>query len=387
MFRQTFNITVMNLRNVHSRKGSSSIIVVGIAGVVAVVVGLLSMSEGIESALKETSRPDRVLVMRSGTQDEITGWLSATEVNVLKGMDGFRTVSGELVVVVDLVTRETGKPGVAVARGVEASALEVRPELKLVAGRWFQPGKNELVVGVNAGDTYAGLTLGSRVSFRNRSWHIVGRFDAGGRAHDSEVWMDLPIAQAEFRRDGVVSTARALLDRSSDAATISERIRQDPRLRTDLVAERDFYARQSQANTGLVESFAYLIGAIMGLGAVIAAINTMYSSVSTRSVEIGTLRSLGFSSVPIVVSVMVEALLLGLVGGSLGGAVVYLLYDGLTSSTLSAGSLSQVGFEFSVTPRLLLIGLGNALLLGAAGGLLPAVRAARLPVIAALRAA
>ena len=385
MFRQTINITTMNLRSILSRKGSSSIIVVGIAGVVAVVVGLLSMSEGIESALKETSHPDLVLVMRTGTQDEITGWLSAAEINVLKGVDGIRSVSGELVVVVDLVTRETGKPGVAVARGVEASALEVRPELKLAAGRWFQPGKNELVVGVNAGDTYAGLTLGRRVSFRNKSWKVVGRFDAEGRAHDSEVWMDLPIAQAAFRREGVVSTVRALLDRDSDTAVVSERIRQEPRLRADLVSERDFYARQSQASTGMVESFAWLIGAIMGLGAVIASINTMYSSVSTRSVEIGTLRSLGFSNVPVVVSVMVEALLLALVGGLLGGSVVYLLYDGFASSTLSVGSMSQVGFEFSVTPRLLLIGLSSALLLGAIGGLLPALRAARLPVIAALR--
>lgn len=385
MFLQTLKVTAMNLRSVPSRKGSSSIIVVGIAGVVAVVTGLLSMSEGINSALRETSHPDRVLVMRSGTMDEITGWLSAAEVNVLEGVDGIGKVSGELVVVVDLVTRKTGRPGVAVARGVEASALEVRPELKLVAGRWFQPGRNELVVGVSAGGTYAGLTLGSMVSFRDTSWQVVGRFDAGGRAHDSEIWMDLPMAQAAFRREGVVSNARALLDKDSDAEAVRERIRQEPRLRADLVAERDFYTRQSQTKTGMVESFAYLIGAIMGLGAVVAAINTMYSSVSARSVEIGTLRSLGFSNIPIVVSVMAEALLLALVGGLLGGAVVYLLYDGFTSSTLSVGSMSQVGFEFSVTPRLLLIGLSSALFLGAIGGLLPAVRAARLPVIAALR--
>ena len=385
MFQQTFNITAMNLRNVFSRKGSSSIIVIGIAGVVAVVIGLLSMSEGINSALRETSHPDRVLVMRSGTKDEITGWLSSAEVNVLKGIDGMRTVSGELVVVVDLVTKETGKPGVAVARGVEASAFELRPDLELVAGRSFQPGKNELLVGVNASDTYAGLTLGSKISFRNRSWEVVGYFDAQGRAHDSEVWMDLPIAQSTFRREGVVSTARALLDTGSDAATVSARIGQDPRLRADLVSERDFYAQQSQAKTGMVESFAYLIGAIMGLGAVIAAINTMYSSVSKRSVEIGTLRSLGFSNVPIVVSVMVEALLLALVGGLVGGAVVYVLYDGLSSSTLNMGSMSQVAFEFSVTPGLLLIGLSSALFLGVIGGLLPALRAARLPIIAALR--
>ena len=385
MFQQTLNITAMNLRSVFSRKGSSSIIVIGIAGVVAVVVGLLSMSEGINSALKETSHPDRVLVMRSGTKDEITGWLSSTEVNVLRGIDGMRTVSGELVVVVDLVTKETGKPGVAVARGVEASAFELRPDLELVAGRSFQSGKNELFVGVNASDTYAGLTLGSRVSFRNRSWEVVGYFDAQGRAHDSEVWMDLPIAQSTFRREGVVSTARALLDTGSDAASVNERIGQDPRLRAYLVSERDFYAQQSQAKTGMVESFAYLIGTIMGLGAVIAAINTMYSSVSKRSVEIGTLRSLGFSNVPIAVSVMVEALLLALVGGLVGGAVVYVLYDGLSSSTLNMGSMSQVAFEFSVTPGLLLIGLSSALFLGAIGGLLPALRAARLPIIAALR--
>ena len=202
MFLQTLKVTAMNLRSVLSRKGSSSIIVVGIAGVVAVVIGLLSMSEGINSALGETSHPDRVLVMRSGTMDEITGWLSAAEVNVLEGVDGIGKVSGELVVVVDLVTRKTGRPGVAVARGVEASAVEVRPELKLVAGRWFQPGRNELVVGASAGGTYAGLNLGNRVSFRDTSWHVVGRFDAGGRAHDSEIWMDLPMAQAAFRRRG-----------------------------------------------------------------------------------------------------------------------------------------------------------------------------------------
>ena len=385
MFRQTFNITAMNLRNVLSRKGSSSVIVVGIAGVVAVVVALLSMSEGIKSALTDASHPDRVLVMRTGTQDEVTGWLSTAEVNVLKGIDGIGTVSGELVVVVDLVTTETGKPGVAVARGVGTAAFELRSDLTVVAGRSFEPGKNELLVGVNASDTYAGLGLGSTVSFRNQSWDVVGYFDAGGQAHDSEVWMDLPVAQAAFKRDGVVSTARALLDSGSDAALVRERIRQEPRLRADLVGEQEFYARQSEAKTGMVESFAYLIGAIMGLGAVIAAINTMYSSVSTRSVEIGTLRSLGFSNVPVVVSVMAEAMLLALVGGLLGSAVVYLAYDGFRSSTLNVGSLSQVAFEFSVTPRLLLVGLVSALVLGAVGGLLPALRAARLPVVAALR--
>ena len=385
MFRQTFNITVMNLHNVLSRKGSSSIIVVGIAGVVAVVVALLSMSEGIKSALTDASHPDRALVMRTGTQDEVTGWLSAAEVNVLKGIDGIGTVSGELVVVIDLVTTATGKPGVAVARGVEASAFEVRPDLKVVAGRSFLPGKNELLVGVNATETYTGLTLGSAVGFRNQLWDVVGYFDAAGQAHDSEVWMDLPNAQAAFRRDGVVSTARALLEGGNEAALVSERIRQEPRLRADLVQERDFYAQQSEGKTGMVESFAYLIGTIMGLGAVIAAINTMYSSVSTRSVEIGTLRSLGFSNVPVVVSVMVEAMLLALVGGLLGSAVVYLLYDGFASSTLNVGSLSQVAFEFSVTPRLLFIGLSSAFLLGAIGGLLPAIGAARLPIIVALR--
>ena len=195
MLRQTLNITAMNLRNVLSRKGSSSIIVVGVAGVVAVVVALLSMSEGIKSALTDASHPDRVVAMRTGTQDEVTGWLSGAEVNVLKAIDGIETVSGELVVVVDLVTTQTGKPGVAVARGVGASAFEVRPDMKVVAGRPFQPGKNKLLVGVNASETYAGLGLGSTVAFRNQSWDVVGYFDAGGKAHDSEVWMDLPIAQ------------------------------------------------------------------------------------------------------------------------------------------------------------------------------------------------
>ena len=384
MFRQIFNVTASTLLSIPSRKGSSFVVVIGIAGVVCVIVGLLSMSDGIKSALEATSHPDRVVVMRSGTKDEITGWLSSSEVNVLKGVDGIGKVSGELVVVLDLILEETTKPGVAIVRGVETSALDVRPELEVVAGRVFQPGKNELIVGIHAKNIYRGLTLGNTIEIRKKKWQIVGYFDAQGRAHDSEIWMDLPIAQTTFRRDGVVSTVRALLDESSSVSDLRDHMRRDPRIRADLISERDFYSRQSQARTAVVDSFTLIIGVIMGLGAVIAAINTMYTSVSARSIEIGTLRSLGFSNVPVVTSVITEALILALIGGLLGGVIVYLSYDGLSSSTLGLGSMSHVGFEFSVTPRLLFIGIGNALLLGLIGGLTAALHAARLPIIEAL---
>jgi putative ABC transport system permease protein len=255
-----------------------------------------------------------------------------------------------------------------------------------VAGRRFEPGRNEMIAGIDAVAEYEGLAIGSRVALRDSTWTVVGHFDGAGSAYGSEIWMDLAQARGTFRRQGGASTARVRLDRAELLPVIRERIREDPRFELDLIPETEWYAEQSRARAELIEAFAYLVAGIMAFGAIVAALNTMYSAVSARTVEIATLRALGFGNTPIVTSVLIEALLLALVGSLLGGAVVYLAFDGYATSTLNTEAYSQVAFEFAVTPELLLLGTCWSLALGFIGGLLPAVRAARLPILAALRA-
>lgn len=384
IFRETSKLTAMSLKSLGGRLGTSAIIVVGIGGVVAVLVALLAMSSGFRAALAETGAPDRALVLRTGSTDEVTSWLTLDEVAIVSELPGVEAASGELFVVADLVTRATGKPGVAIARGVSPAGFTLRPELRMVRGRSLEPGRNELIAGVGAVDTFAGLGLGDTIEVRNQTWSVVGHF-AGLGAHDSEVWMDLPTAQAAFRRGGSVSSIRVRASDPSALARIAGEIEADTRLAAALVPETDFYRAQSRERAQLIESFAYLVAGIMAVGAVIAAYSTMHSAVSVRSVEIATLRALGFRGGAIVVSVLLEAMALSLIGGALGGGLVYLLYDGYAASTLNGSSLSQIAFEFAVTPRLVLAGLSGALVLGFVGGLFPAVAAARADIATALR--
>ena len=385
MLKQIFAITLMNLRNVNSRRGASSVIVVGIAGVVAVLVGLLSMAAGFSAALKDSSRPDRAIVMRAGSSDELDSWLTNDEMNIAKQLPGIVQASGELYVALDLPKRATNKMATVVGRGVEAEAFAVRPELHIVAGRTFTPGHNEMLVGAAAAREYVGLEVGDRVELRDQPWTVVGHFETDGSATESEVWMDLATAQAVFRRSGAVNSIRVQLHDPGAISGINAQIANDPRLRAAVISESDFYGGQSKAQTALIETFAYFVAAIMAIGAVIAALNSMYAAVSARTVEIATLRALGFGNAPVVASVMIEALVLALLGGALGGALVYLAFDGYSASTLNNTAHAQVAFGFRVTPQLLQLGIVWALALGFVGGLLPALRAARMPITAALR--
>lgn len=384
MLSQIFEITLMNLRNISSRFGSSSVIVVGIAGVVAVLIGLLSMAVGFASVLESTSMPGRALVMRDGSGSELSSGISIEDVNIVAGMEGVAAASEELYVVADIPKISTGTPANLVVRGITEKGFAVRPEVVIVAGRTFEPGKGELIAGVLAGKEFQGLEIGSEIEFRQSRWTVVGHFEAGGNAYESEVWVDLPVAQANFRRGGQISSVRLLLADPALAEGIKTRIQEDPRLDLALQTEEEFFAGQSESRSNLITSFGYAVGTIMAIGAVFAALNTMYTAVSTRTVEIATLRALGFGSVPVVVSVMIESLALALLGGVAGAVIVYLLFDGYTASTLGA-SFSQVAFDFAVTPELLRIGLTWALVLGLVGGLFPALRAARLPITTALR--
>ena len=385
MLGQIWEITLMNLRNVPSRLGSSSVIVVGIAGVVAVLIGLLSMATGFSAALQSTGHEDRALILRDGSTSEMSSGMGQPQISILKQLEGLVAVSGEVYVVADMPKKDTGTPANVVVRGVEQQAFQVRPEIQVVAGQKFATGKNEVLVGIKAAHEFSNLDIGDEVDVRNSRWRVVGHFSAAGSAYESEVWADLPMVQSAFRRGGSYTSARVSLEDPALAEGIAQKITEDPRLDLALTTETEFYANQAESRTTIIETFGYGVAVIMAIGAVFAALNTMYSAVSLRTVEIATLRALGFGGLPVVVSVMIESLVLALIGGTLGAGLVYLVFDGYTASTLNSASFSQVAFDFAVTPELITQGITWALLLGLIGGLFPALRAASLPITTALR--
>ncbi len=385
MFAQIREITLMNLQNLSSRLGSSSVIVVGIGGVVAVLVGLLSMATGFSAALNSTGKADRALIMREGSTSEMNGAMSAGQRATIRAMEEVATASGETYVVAAIEKIGTDVPANVVVRGVEPPSFDIRPEVKIIEGRRFEPGRAEIIVGVKAASQFKGLGVGETLKVRDQSWQVVGHFVAGGSVTESEIWADLANVQSAFRRGGTSNTMRVQLVSPEAALKLNKRLREDPRFDLMVRTEREHYAEQSRDRATLINDFGVAVGIIMAIGAVFAALNTMYSAVSSRTVEIATLRALGFSSLPVVVSVMIEAMALALLGGLLGGGLVWLAFDGYTASTLNNASFSQVAFDFAVTGDLLQMGLTWALALGLIGGLFPALRAARLPITTALR--
>lgn len=383
MLSQIFEITLLNLRNVPSRLGASSVIVVGIAGVVGVLVAILSMAIGFRSALENTGRPDRAIVLRGGSNGELSSGIGTDVTAIIAAMEGVAESSAELYTIADVPKRSTGTPANLVVRGVQPSAFSIRPEVRIVEGRAFVQGKREVIAGRGAVAEFEGIELGAEVAFRDSAWTVVGIFEAAGGANESELWTDLPVAQTAFRRDGAVSSMRVRLDSPDVAAALAERIDSDPRLDLVLKPEPAYYSAQSEGLSRIITGFGYLVASIMAVGAVFAALNTMYSAVSTRTVEIATLRAIGFGGAPVVVSVMIEALALAFLGGLVGAAFSYLVFNGWTVSTLAG--FTQVAFDFAVTPDLVATGVLWAVALGALGGLFPAIRAARLPITAALR--
>lgn len=386
---QVREITLMNLRSIPDRLAASLVIVVGIAGVVGVLVALLSMSAGLGQTLGSTGEPDQVVISRGGSQGEISSGISIAGMTLIKqdpaiarGADGLPLASGELVAITE-VPRPGQDSGANVSlRGLEPVGFELRPKYKLLAGRRFRLGVQELMVGVGAARQFEGLEVGRVLRFRGSDWTIVGHFESGG-AYDSELWTDRETAQSAFARTGV-STVLARLRSVDDLEAMAKRLTTDPQLDVDVRLQDAYFAGQSGGLTAVIGGLAGFVAFIMGIGAVFGALNTMYSAVSARTQEIGTLRALGFGALPVVASVMAEALLLSLLGGLLGAVVAYLAFNGYAVSTLGGG-FTQVAFQFAVTPGLVLTGLVIAMLIGFIGGLAPALRAARLPVTAALR--
>lgn len=385
MFGQIVEITLMNLRNLPSRLGSSSVIVVGIGGVVGVLIAILAMAAGFKGTLDRGGEPDRAIVLRGGSTSELSSGVPVDARGIVSSMAGILLASPELYVVADVPKRATGTDANLIVRGVTQAAFDLRDEVTIIEGRNFEPGKAELIAGRSAHTEFQGIDVGNTVQLRQSELTVVGIFEAGGSAYESELWMDLIFAQSSFRAEGAASSMRLRVDSPGRIPELAQQVEDDPRLDLTMQSEQEFFATQSEGLTAMIEQFGTAVAAIMAIGAVFAALNTMYTAVVTRTVEIATLRALGFSGLPVVISVMIESLALALLGGILGAAVAYFVFDGFTASTLNNVSFSQVAFDFAVTPELIQGGMTWAMLLGLIGGLFPAVRAARLPITTALR--
>ena len=388
---QTMAVTALNLRTIPRRLGSSGVAIVGIAGVVVVFVSVLSIASGFTAAMSDAGSPSRAIVMRSGADSEMTSGLSGPEVDVIKQAPGLRRdgqaalASSELYVIIDLPKKSTGSSANVPMRGVEPLTPRVRDEVKVVEGRMLEFGSNEVVVGRGASANFAGLEVGSEIRSGQNTWKVVGMFEAGGGVAETEVWCDARVLQGAYRRGNSYQLVMAQLDSADSLTAFRDWLTANPQLNVQVQRETQYYAEKSRALSGLIQGVGFGIAALMGIGAVFGAILTMYTAVSTRSREIATLRALGFDATSVVVSVLIESLALGAIGGVIGGILAYVAFNGYQTSTMNFQTFSQVAFAFKVTPALLIIGLVYALLMGLVGGLFPAIRAARLPIPTALR--
>jgi putative ABC transport system permease protein len=388
---QVVVVTLLNLRTLRQRLGSSLVAVVGIAGVVAVFVAVLSMAEGFRATMRSTGSPDTAIVMRAGSDSEMVSGLSREDVRIISDATGVRrgangpVASGELFVIVDLPKRSTNSVANVPLRGVGPNAFAVRPNVRIVQGRSFESGRNELIVGRGAAAQFAGTDVGRTLKFGRSEWTVVGVFDSGGTLSESELWCDAAVLQPAYQRGTSFQTVYAKLESPDAFTAFKDALTSDPRVNVKVQRETDYYAEQSQTIASLITSIGTGIALLMGIGAIFGAVNTMYSAVAARTREIATLRALGFGGGPVVVSVLAESLLLSLVGGVIGGTLAFVLFNGFRTSTMNWQTFSQVAFAFAVTPGLIVSGVFYALVMGLLGGLLPAVRAARLPIVAALR--
>jgi len=391
MLSQIVAVTAVNLRSIRERAGSSAVAVIGIAGVVIVFVSVLSIAEGFRAAMTKAGDPLRILVMRTGSDTEMTSGFSGEDARLIMDTPGIQKgpsgpiASAELFVIVNHPLAATGTDANVPLRGVSPSVLQVRPEVKIVEGRMFESGRNEIVVGRAASRQFANLSVGSSVRWGENTWQVVGIFDAKGSVAESELWCDARVLQPAYRRGNSYQSVYARLESEDSFQAVKDAMTADPRLHVTVIREPEYYAAQSRVLQTVIRTVGFIIAGLMGVGAIFGAVNTMYSAVASRTREIATLRALGFQSVPVVISVLVEAVMLSLVGGAIGALVAYLAFDGYQTATMNWQSFSQVAFAFAVTPALLAQAMIYATIMGLVGGLLPAWKAARMPVVTALR--
>ncbi len=389
---QVAALVEFNLRSLPRRRGSAVSAMFGIAGVVAVLVGVLSIGQGFRRTMQSTGAVDSAIVMRSGADSEMMSILNRDEAQIISEAPGVaRTkgralVSPELFVVIDLPKRSTNTDANVPLRGVEPQAFDVHPAVHLTKGRMFAWGRNEVIVGQGAVNEFKGLDLGSELKLGQNVWKIVGVFEAAGGLPESELWTDCEVLGPAYHRGPTFQAVKVKLSSPGSYQQFKDALTSDPRLNVKVQRETEYYAAQSRMIVLLVTGLGSIISGLMAIGAVFGALNTMYTAVAARAREIATLEALGFSSSPIVVSVLFESMLLALAGGLAGALLAWGLFDGYRAATLNWQTFSQVTFAFDVNPRLLVSGILYGLLIGFIGGLFPAIRAARLPLATALRA-
>lgn len=390
-FAQVFAVTRFSFLSLPQRKGSSVAALLGIAGVVAVMVGVLSIAQGVLKTMQSSAGETSAIVLRSGADSEMMSGLSGDDTRLIAEAPGIArdengaVASPELFVVINLPMRSTGTDANVPLRGVQAGAMRVRDGFKLVEGRLFEWGLNEVIVGRGAKQQFAGLEVGSSILVGQDLWPVVGVFEADGGLAESEIWVDAAVLQPAYRRGNSYQAVYVELESEGAFSEFKDSLTSDPRLNVKPMRQSEYYDSQSTTLYNLITGLGTTIAIIMGLGAIFGALNTMYTAVSSRTREIATLRALGFRSGPVVVSVVSESLLLAFVGGLFGAGLAWMAFDGYQAATLNWASFSAITFAFDVNVKLLVQGIVFAMLIGLVGGLFPAIRAARQPIAVALR--
>lgn len=388
---QIASITKFNLQTLPQRKGSSAAAIFGIAGVVAVMVGVLSIAQGIQQTMENSASSENVIVLRSGANTEMMSGIMGDDTKIISEAPGLARnengaiASAELFVIINLPMRSTGTDANVPLRGVGRNAMDVREKFRIVDGRMFEWGLSEVIVGLGAQLEFSGLEVGSTITVAQEEWPVVGVFEVGGGLAETEIWVDGAVLQPVYKRGNSYQVVYARLESENAFQDFKDALTSDPRLNVKPMREADYYEAQSAMLYNLITGLGTLIAAIMGCGAIFGALNTMYTAISSRSREIATLRALGFHSSPVVISVLMESLLLAFIGGLIGAGLAWWAFDGFRAATLNFTSFSQVAFAFDVSPPLLTRGIVFAMLIGLIGGLFPAVRAARQAVSTALR--
>ncbi len=388
---QVGSVALFNLRTVPQRKWAAGATIVGIAGVVAVLVGVLSIAEGFRAAMTVAGPDDVALVLRSSADNEMTSGFAREETRLIadgagiaRGPEG-PLASAELFVIINLPKRSTGTDANVPLRGVSPTAQAVRGDFAMLEGRPVEPGRNEVMVGAGAARAFAGLDIGNTIRVGQNEWEVVGVFTGGGGSAESEIWTDAAVLQSAYQRGDSFQSVYVKLESPDAFDAFKDSLTTNPRLKVRVLRQSEYLADQSSMLTGFIRTIGFAIAALMALGALFGALNTMYSAVSDRTREIATLRALGFGSSPIVLGVLFESLALALLGGAFGAAAAHLAFDGYKASTINFQTFSQIAFSFAVTPPLLVNAVIWAAAIGLLGGLFPAIRAARLPIAAALR--
>jgi putative ABC transport system permease protein len=388
---QVISVSLFNLRSVPERKGAAISAAVGIAGVVAVLVGVLSIAAGFRAAMTVTGAEDIAMVLRSGADTEMTSGLSREETRIIADAPGVARsgdsalTSAELFVIINLPKISTGTDANVPFRGVQKTAFDVRGDLRIVEGRTFESGRNEVIAGAGAARAFAGLELGNTIQLGQNEWKVVGIFTGGGGAAESEMWTDAAVLQPAYHRGDSFQTVYARLSSASAFEPFKDWLTTNPQLKVKVVRQAEFLLDQSSMLTGFITGIGVFIASLMAFGALFGALNTMYSAVSNRTREIATLRALGFGRGPVILSIMFESLVLAIIGGVIGAAAAYIAFDGFQAATINWQTFSQIAFAFAVTPELLASAIVWAVSIGFLGGLFPAIRAVRMPIAAALR--